>query len=815
MLTNYIKIAFRNIWQAKLHSFITFTGLSTGIACCLLIILFVKDEWTFDDFHDKADRIYRGWTYENYGENETFFNTVTPYPLGPALKDNYSEVEEFVRINNLNLEIKVGEDSFNEQITVAGQSFFDFFDFQPVLGKPDLALDDKNAVILTERMSQKLFGLSNPIGENITMDLGDGNRPFTVKSIVENMPTNTSISFDIMISDLNNDVLVGERAMNGWYNVNPETYFLLSETAKAEDIIAKTSALLKNVLGENYVEGEYQIGLQPLLDIHLNNEMPIGIAPVSDPKYAYILVAIAGLILLLGCINFVTLSVSKSINRAKEVGVRKVVGAYKNQLMGQFLSEAVITAFISVCIGMLLAVLSLNLFNELAGKQLVFEFDVVMAVSVILLMAVIGIISGSYPALLLSRLKPIAILKGSKSNSGNKQGLRRALVAIQFVLTIFLISTTLLMQKQLSFLQSKNLGFDKEQVIVTQLNVEPGGGLVTRVNKGMETAQLFLSELDGQEGVVTAGVANHTFGSGGWTNVGFTDTKDNYRTFDMLVTDANFIQSMKMKMVEGRAFDKTNLSDARRAIIINQAFADAFGFDDAIGKQLPGKNFEDHEIIGVVENFNYNSLHAEVEPLLMVMNPGIIFPGIENVGIGSNPFPKVFVRLEANKLQAGIASLQAVWNKVTKGEEFQYDFIDQTLATQYSSEQNLSKIVSIASLLAMVIGCMGLFALASLNMENRTKEVSIRKVLGASQGLILTMLSKEYIFLIIISLAISIPLTLYVIDQWLASFAYRIDVGIGVFALTGGLTLIIAIITISYNAVKVSLKQPAETLKYE
>lgn len=815
MLINYIKIAFRNIWKAKLHSIITFTGLSTGIACCLLIVLFVKDEWTFDDFHSKAERIYRGWTYENYGENEVFFNTVTPYPLGPALKDNYSEVEDFVRINNLNLEIKVGEDSFNEQVTVAGQSFFDFFDFESVLGKPSLALDDKNAAILTERMSQKLFGLGNPIGQNIAMDIGDGQRLFTVKSVVANMPTNTSISFDIMISDLNNDVMVSERAMNGWYNVNPETYFLLSETAKAEDIIAKTPALLKNALGENYVEGEYQIGLQPLLDIHLNNEMPTGIAPVSDPKYAYILVAIAGLILLLGCINFVTLSVSKSINRAREVGVRKVVGARRNQLMSQFLSEAVVTAFISIALGLVLSVLSLNLFNELSGKQLLFEFDLVMALSVVLLLVIIGVISGSYPALLLSGLKPVSILKGSKSSSGSKQGLRKALVAIQFVLTIFLISTTLLMQDQLSFLQSKNLGYDKEQVIITQLNVEQGGGLVSRVAKGMETAQLMLNELDGKEGVVTAGVANHAFGSGGWTNVGFTDTKDNYRTFDMLVTDANFIGSMKMKIVEGRAFDKNNISDSRRSIIINEAFADAFGFDNAVGMQLPGKNFEDHEIIGVVENFNYNSLHAEVEPLLMVMNPGVIFAGIENVGIGSNPFPKMFVRLEANKLQEGIASMKAVWEKVTNGEEFQYDFVDQTLATQYSAEQNLSKIVSIACILAIVIGCMGLFALASLNMENRIKEVSIRKVLGASQGIILTMLSKEYIYLILISMVISVPLTLYVISEWLESFAYRVEVGAGVFILTGGLTLVIALLTISYNAIKVSLKQPAETLKYE
>jgi len=814
MLKNYIKIAFRNIWKTKLHSFITVTGLATGIACCLLIILFVKDEWTFDKFHAKADRIYRAWVFEDYGPDEQFFNTTTPYPLGPALQENFSEVAAFVRYGQMGQTIKAGVDNFTETVNVVGTNFFDVFDFKPLYGKVKHVLEEKSNVVLTESMAQKFFGVTNAVGETIEMDFGDGPRVFTVKAIVSDPPTNSSLQFSIIISDLNNDVLVSNRALQSWYNVQPETYVVLQQGTDVKRLEAKIPSMVKQIMGENYVEGEYNIGLQPLTDIHLNNEMPVGIAAVSDPQYAIILSAIALLILFLGAVNFVSLSISRSIGRAKEVGVRKVVGARRNELIFQFLSEAIVTTIIATGVGILLAYLFLPLFNELAGRSLILSVSWFTVSVVVALLLIIGVMAGSYPALVLSGFQPINILKGSAFRVNTKQGLRKALVGLQFVLTVFLISTTLLMQKQLNYLQSKNLGFDKEHLMVVQLNTQ-GDGMMSRINKGFEKATLFENELQGSSAIQKIAAANHTVGTGGWTNVGYTDDQGKYRTFDMLAVDENYIPTMQMEMVAGRNFSKENTSDDRRAVIINEAMMEAYGWEDPIGKRLPGKNFEDHEIIGVVRDFNYNSLHGKVEPLAIVMNPMALAAGIENIGVGSNPIPKLLIRVNGDQIASAIQTVESTWDKLTGGEEFQYTFVDQTLATQYSQEQNLGKVVSIATILAMVIGCMGLFALASLNMQNRTKEVSIRKILGASQSTILLLLSKEYMILILGALLVSIPITLYFINQWLADFAYQIEIGVGSFVLTASLVMIIAVLTIAYHAINTARKQPAETLKYE
>ncbi|MTI19572.1 FtsX-like permease family protein, partial [Fulvivirga sp. RKSG066] len=389
-----------------------------------------------------------------------------------------------------------------------------------------------------------------------------------------------------------------------------------------------------------------------------------------------------------------------------------------------------------------------------------------------------------------------------------------SLVALQFVLTTFLISTTLLMQKQLNFLQNKNLGFDKSRVLVAQLNVNQGDGLMDRINNGFEKATLFKSELQKEPTIEHVAVANHTFGTGGWTNIGFTDTNDKYRTFDMLVVDESYVPAMKMEVVAGRSFNDSP-ADKRRSVIVNEAFVESFGWADAIGKQLPGSNFGDHEVIGVVSNFNYNSLHGAVTPLVMVMDPMVLASGIENIGIGSNPLPKLMVRADGNHIPDVIEKVESVWTKINPDEEFQYTFVDQTLASQYRQEQNLGTVVSIATGLAILIGCMGLFALASLNMQNRTKEISIRKVLGASERKLLLLLSKEYLQLIGISLLVSIPITVYIINDWLSSFAYRISVGVTTFIFTAGLIVIIACLTIAYHALKTARQQPAETLKCE
>jgi putative ABC transport system permease protein len=816
MLRNYLKIAFRSLWRSKIHSFINVLGLSLGIACCVLIALFVKDEWTFDTFHTKADRIYRVYAREDYGENEKFFNTVTPFPMGPALKENFGEVEHQVRINNIGSAVKVGENLFNEQITVAGQDFFELFDFEIVNGNRE-ALHEQSGILLTQATAKKYFGEADPINKAISIQLGESFEEFTVKAVTTDVPINSSIQYQILISDLNYPKLYSPRALtSAWFNITPETYVLLKEGVSSGDLESKFPSVFQTLLGEeSFKESNYAPGLQPLTEIHLDTSYPAGIAPVSDPKYSYILAAIAILILLVACINFVTLSIGRSMKRAREVGIRKVVGAERKQLIFQFIGEAVIVTVIALLVGIVLSVLGLPVFNNFAGKQLVLAFNGFTITMIASLIAIIGLMAGSYPAFVLSGFKPITILKGSVQTGNNKQRVRQILVGVQLVLSIFLISSTLIMRQQLSFLQSKNLGFNKEQLAVIQLSVPNTGRLPERVKAGFEKAEQFKIELAKVQGIAAVCATAHDFGNGAWTNIGYTDDNGSYRTFTMNIVDDEYVPTMKMEMVWGRNFSDNNPSDARRSIIVNEAFAKEYGWTDPVGKRIPGKGFADHEVIGIIKDFNYASLYTSVQPLVMVQDPAIILSGTENINFDNSPIPKLMVRVKPENMSATLEQIKTTWNNLTGGEEFAFSFVDQAMDNQYRSDQNLGKIVSIATLLAMIIGSLGLYALASLAMQNRTKEISIRKVMGATEQSLLVLLSKDYVLLIAVSLMLSVPITWYLMDNWLQSFQYRVSVGWQVFAAAGGLSLVIALLTISYQAIKTAWTRPAETLKYE
>lgn len=815
MLKNYLKIAFRSLLRSKTHSIINILGLSIGIACCILIVLFVKDEWTFDTFHSKADRIYRVWAREDYGKDEVFFYTVTPFPMGPTLKDNFEEVEYQVRINNIGPQVKVGDDLFSEQVTIGGQNFFKVFDFPTEEGNTETALSGANSVVITKRMALKYFGDNDPINKVISIQFNDVFQDFAVKAVVKNVPTNSSIQFDILISDLNYPKLYGERTLtSAWFSITPETYVLLRDDVDVPQLESKMQTFMKGVLGPDF-DAKYELGLQPLTDIHLDTYYPVGIAPVSNPKYAGILATIALLILLVACINFVTLSVGRSIRRAKEVGIRKVVGAERKHLIFQFIGEAVIVTIIALVIGVLLAYLNLSLFNDLSGKQLVMEPNRFMLLVTLSTILIIGLFAGSYPAFVLSGFRPVSVLKGNLTTGSSKQGLRKVLVGVQLVLSILLISSTLIMRSQLTYLQNKDLGFNKEQLMVIQLNVPGNFRLVERVQKGFEKAQPFKNELAKVSGVSGVFAASHDFGNGGWTNIGFTDEQGSYRTFNLNVVDADYIPEMNMEMVAGRNFSEENTADPRRSIIVNEALVKSYSLTDPIGKRLPGKNFGDHEIIGVVKDFNYSSLYTAVEPLVLVMDAGVIASGIENINVDNNPTPKLFVRLQAGNMANTIDAVKNIWDRLTNSEEFAFTFVDQAMAAQYRNDQNLGKIISIATFLAILIGSLGLYALASLAMQNRTKEISIRKVMGATEQSLLVLLSKDYLFLIGVSLLISIPITYYTMTAWLQSFEYRVGIGWQVFVFAGGISLLIAAITISYQTIKTAWSQPAKTLKYE
>lgn len=816
MLKNYLKIAFRALWRSKAHSLINIVGLSIGIACCVLIALFVKDELTFDRFHSKADRIYRAYVIEDWGVNQQFIDITTPFPLGPALKDNLPEVELMVRRHNIGTQVKIDDKLFSESAMMAGVHLLEMFDFELVQGEKTDILHDQSAILLTEAAAKRFFGTEDALGKMMSLLVGDKFEDFSVKGVLKNPPINSSIQFGIVISELNYPRLYNERLLtSGWFNITPETYVMLKEGVDPAELSKKFPSVFKPLIGEDYEKSKYFVGLQPLTKIHLDTSLPAGIAPVSDPKYSYILAAIAALILTVGCINFVTLSIGRSLKRSKEVGIRKVAGAQRQQLIFQFVGEAVIITLLALVLGLGLSYLCLPVFNDLAGKTLSLPIDEFLLFMSLALVGVIGLFAGSYPAFVLSSFKPITVLKGSLQSGSSKQTLRKVLVGVQLVLSIFLISSTLLMRKQLHYLQAKNLGFDREQLAVIQLNVNTGRGLRERVPKGFEQAEQFKHELSSLPQIASVSASSHDFGNGDWVNLGFTDDNGVYRTFFYNSIDDDFLSAMKIEMIAGRNFSDENPSDQRRALIVNEAFAKMFGWTDPIGKKIPGKNFEDHEVVGMVKDFNYQSLYTKVAPLAMAMNPTVILSGTENININNSPIPKLFIRLKPGNASETLTKVEAVWDKLTGGEEFAFRFVDETLNAQYRGDQNLGKIVSLTTILAMLIGSLGLYGLASLAMQNRTKEISIRKVLGASEQSLLLLLSKDYIILILLSLVVSVPITWYLMKDWLSTFEYRITIGAGVFLVSGGISLAIALITISYEAIKTAWSQPAKTLKYE
>lgn len=815
MLKNYLVIAFRSLWKNRLHSFINVLGLSLGIACCVLIVLFVKDELTFDTFHSKAERIYRVYVKENWGKDQEFFNTVTPYPMGPALVENFEEVEQQVRILNLNGLVKNKEEQVSESLTVGGQHFFEIFDFEVLKGSMKGALELQTGLVLTENLATKYFGESDPIGQALSIQVGPAFEEFEVKAVVKNVPTNSSIQFGILLSDLILPKIIDNQTLTaGWFNVNPETYVLLREGTDVSVLQNKFPSVFKTILGEEeFNQSKYRPGLQALTTIHLDTSYPVGIAPVSNPRYAYILAAIASLILLVACINFITLSIGRSIKRAKEVGIRKVVGAIRQQLIFQFIGEAFIITLVSLLIGYVLAYLNLSVFNDLSGKQLTMGLNGFSILMAFLLLSVIGLIAGSYPAFVLSAFKPISILKGQVTVGNSKQTLRKLLVGIQLMLSIFLISSTLIMQQQLNLLQNKNLGFNKEQLAVIRLNVPREGGLAQRVLKGFEMAEQFKVSFEKIPGIQSVCTSSHDFGNGAWVGLGYTDDKKVYRNFSMNVVDEDYIPTMKMELAEGRNFSTNIPADKRRSVLVNEAFVKEYGWTSALGKRLPGANFGDHEIIGVVKDFNFSSLYTKVQPLVMVQDPGIMLQGTQNISIDNSPLPKLLVRLKSGEIMQTMDQVKEVWSSLTGGATFNFSFVDQAMEAQYRSEFNLGKIVSIATLIAIIIGSLGLYGLALLSMQSRIKEISIRKVLGASGKSLLFLLSKEYVYLVGICLVLSVPITYYLMQQWLQSFEYRIAIGVEVFMLAGGSALLIALFTIGFQTIKTMLSQPAETLR--
>ncbi len=805
MLRNYLKIAFRNLYRQKLYSLINILGLAVGIAFCILIILFVKDEWSYDKFHLQANRIYRVALKETDDEGREYLNVSTPIVFEPMFRQNLPEVEEVTRVFTYGNLLKRGDVVFTETIHLVDDNFFEVFDFPLLKGSRQHALSQLNNIVITEEAAEKYFGSEDPIGKALTLKFDTIAKDFVVSAVAQNTPTNSSIRFDFLIPFMNGRQLIwSDRAMNAYFQIYPETYIRMPEKYPIAQLEAKVPAVIKQSLGEDYKEGAYEIFFQPLTDIHLNKDYPEGIEPISDPAYSYILGTVAILVLLIAGINFITMSLGRSATRAKEVGVRKVVGASRSQLVQQFWGEAMVVSLIAFVVGLLLAELAMPMFNKLSGKSLDYTWLSLTSIVFIMLALLTGVLAGIYPAVYLSRFKPVEVLKG-KLKISDAIFFRHALVVFQFSLSIGLIICTLIMGNQLRYMQQKNLGFAKEFVVNIPTGVNRDDAIVI--------IDRFKNELAGNN--VVAGITYGIYSIGeGWLAAQYRTTTNAIKDFYFNQVDENYLPVMQIELVEGRNFSKEITSDEQEAILVNEALVRDYGLENPVGKRLPGDKFPPHQIIGVVKDFNYESLHTPVKPLILGMSNGIV-RGAFSVNVSASSKRKMQIRLKSDNVQQSVALLEQTWKKVAPNLPYSYSFLDETLARQYEQETRLSTIMNWATGMAIFIACLGLFSLATLAVQRRRKEIGVRKVMGASVNSIVLLFSKEFVQLILIALLVASPLAYMAMHKWLQDFAYQTNISVWVFAAAGTAAVAIALLTVSYQVVKAALSNPVHSLRDE
>jgi putative ABC transport system permease protein len=804
MLRNYFKVALRYLSKYKGYTAINVMGLGVGIACCILIMLFVKSEWSFDRFHTKSDRIYRTWLEEHY-QGEIFRNDATPIPLGPVLQAGLPEVETTCRMAGLMPMVTYNNNTFNEPVGMVDSTFFRVFDFDFTTGNRSSALAGNNSIVLTETAAKKYFGADNAIGKNLEVQLGDSKVMFTVTAVLKDLPLESTIQFSMLIPFSNASYIYSEAARTkAWSNVSVGTFLVLRNDAKPEEVNRKIATIMNPLVAKNYKPGEYLVRLQPLSDLHFNATLPAEMDRDSNPKYSYILGTIAALILLIACINFVTLSIGRSATRALEVGVRKVLGADRRQLIRQFWGEALLLTFLALVIGILLATVFNKPFNELAGRELSLSFNGFTVLFCFLVLCVIALVAGIYRAFIMSAFKPIEVLKG-KMNVGYRIGFfRRALVVGQFVASIVMIIATFSVGKQLNYLQSKDLGYKREQVIIVPTNLPRP--------EGAQLARRFRNALAGNPQVLSSTTSLYSMANNGWMSLGYTDNQNVFRQFRFNAIDTDFIPAMGLQITRGRAFSKDNAADSN-TIIVNEALVRDYGWKHPIGQKLPGKY--EQTVIGVVKDFHFESLHASIKPVVMALKPDSIFSRSSDVSYESSPRPRITVRFKEGSIQEHLDILRATWKTVAGDRDFEYTFLDDALATAYQQEQRLGNIVKYASVLSIFVACLGLFGLATLVVVRRTKEIGIRKVLGADVPGIIGLLSRDFIVLVLVASVIAFPIAWWALNKWLQDFAYRIDVPWMAFIAAALLVLLVALLTVGFQAMKAALMNPVKSLRTE
>lgn len=809
MFKNYIKTAFRSLYKNKGFTAINILGLALGLATCLLIVFYVVDELSYDRYNTKADRIYRVNEDLQLGENNQQY-AVAMAPLAKTLINEFPYVEDAVRVKSAGgTHVRKGNINIVEnRVVFADSSLFRVFTLPVISGDAKTALTEPNSVVINETTAKKYFNTTDVVGKPI---LFNDHENFKVTAVIKDIPRQSHFNFDFILSMSS----FPDSRSDAWLRSDYNTYVLFKDAGDAKKLTAAfpafmqkfTGTQMQSELGMSIAQFEksgshFKLNLTPLTDIHLTSSRIGELDANSTTEYVYIFSAIAIFILLIACVNFMNLSTARSANRAREVGVRKVLGSSRKYLIFQFLAESILVTFMATVIALVAAAVLLPAFNQLSGKELTITTHTLtwLIPSLLAIVLVIGSLAGSYPAFFLSAFQPIDVLKGKISAGFRGGGLRSFLVVFQFAISVFLIIGTLVIYNQLNFIQTKNLGYNRNQVLVVQNTFELN-----------DQAKVFKQSLSALPGVVNATMTGF-LPTGGWhsTSIYFKDATLNQKESifpQSWEIDEDYIPTLDMKMASGRNFSKEMMTDSS-AIIINEAAAKFLGYKDAVNKTLYRSMSSKHElsntkkynIIGVVKDFHFSSLRKKIEPVVMVLG--------KNSGALS-------IRVNAANLSALIAQIKNKWAALSPNVQMNYTFMDQDFDATYRAEQRIGKIFIVFTSLAIIIACLGLFGLAAYAAEQRTKEIGIRKVLGADVTAIVAMLSKDFIKLVCIAIVIATPIAWYLMHLWLQDFAYRINIQWWVMGAAGAAALFIAFITVSFQSVKAALANPVNSLKNE
>ncbi|MBN2247020.1 MAG: ABC transporter permease [Candidatus Aminicenantes bacterium] len=786
MIRNYIKITLRNIFKHKGYSFINIAGLAAGMACCLLIAIWVLDELSYDKFHQNESCLYRVEENQHYS-GRLFHVNVTPYPLGPALKEEIAEIADSSRFFWAgSYLLRYGEKAFYENnIRAVDPSFFRMFSFPVIKGDKYAFLDSPYSLVITEDIATKYFGSENPLGRVILLD---NQHEFTVSGVVKNVPHNSTIQFDMLLpyEFLRKE---GKTREEDFGSNSILTYVQLKENVTLDQANEKVFGFIRTKSPQSRTD----LVLMPLNRIHLHAYFGYE-KTMGAIQYVYIFSIIAFFVLFIACINFMNLSTARSAKRAREVGMRKVVGALKTHLIRQFYGESLLFAMIALIFAIILVTLLLPPFSSLAGKDLSWN---VMGISNIMLglMGITlftGLVAGSYPALVLSSFHPVKVIRGGHRSKRGGIMFRRILVVLQFSLSILLIIGTVVVYKQLNYMKNVRLGWDKEHLLSIPLRAD-----IQKSYQSLKDELIKDARILGVSG--TSQLPSHIGSNSGGVDW---DGKDPQQQIliGFNFVDFDFVKTLDIKMVDGRAFSKDFPSDLSQTFIVNEEVVKLMGKESVVGERFHFMGVNG-TIVGVMKNFHYQSVQNKIEPLAILVVPNYI--------------RYLLIRIPPENISASLKFIENTWNRVFPNYPFDYQFIDENFDRMYRAEERIGTLLKYFAFLAVLIACLGLFGLASFTAEQRTKEIGIRKVLGASVGQVTFLLCREFFLLVLLSNLIAWPLAYLAMEDWLNNYAYRTNAGIVVFLAAMIAALAVAILSVAFQAIKAALANPANALKYE